>query len=94
MEEGRVIGTVTATSCVPSLRGAKLVLVDPVDAAGRTNGARVVAVDVTQSGVGSRVIFVRSREAAEALPDPFTPVDAAVLGIVDAGFPPGPESGR
>lgn len=29
------------------------------------------------------MIFVRSREAAEALANPFTPVDAAITGIVD-----------
>jgi ethanolamine utilization protein EutN len=42
-----------------------------------------VAIDTTPSGPGARVFFVRGREAAQALEDPFTPVDAAIVGIVD-----------
>ncbi len=84
MEQAIVLGTVVTTVAVPSLRGRKLVLIQPIENDGKPLGARLVAVDVTQSGRGSRVIFVRSREAAEALDQPFTPVDAAVLGIVDA----------
>jgi ethanolamine utilization protein EutN len=83
MEEATVQGTVVATRAVPSLRGLKLVWITPHDAAGLPTDSYAIAVDVTQSGRGSRVIFVRSREAAQALADPFCPVDAAVLGIVD-----------
>lgn len=86
MEEARVLGTVVATSCVPALGGKKLVWIEPTDAGGVGSGARLVAVDLTASGTGSRVIFVRSREAAEALEDSFCPVDAAVLGIVDESW--------
>lgn len=83
MEEARVLGTVVATASVDSLRGQKLVWIEPLDEDGHPTGVRVVAVDTTQSGPGSRVFFVRSREAAEALDDPFTPADAAVIGIID-----------
>jgi len=83
MEEAIVLGTVVATQAVPALKARKLVWIQPLDAAGAEFGSPVVAVDVTQSGPGSRVIFVRSREAAQALDDPFCPADAAVLGIVD-----------
>ncbi|MEZ4651158.1 MAG: EutN/CcmL family microcompartment protein [Candidatus Eisenbacteria bacterium] len=83
MEEARVLGTVVATAAVESLSGKKLVWIEPLGEDGRPNGARVVAVDTTQSGPGSLVFFVRSREAAEALDDPFTPADAAVVGIID-----------
>lgn len=83
MEEARVLGTVVATAAVPALRGRKLVWIEPIDGTGKPSGARLVAVDTTQAGPGTRVFFVRSREAAEALDDPFTPADAAVLGIVD-----------
>ncbi len=83
MEEARVLGTVVATRAVPALRGRKIVWIEPVDAEGKRSGPPLAAVDVTQSGRGALVIFVRSREAAEALTDPFCPVDAAVVGIVD-----------
>jgi ethanolamine utilization protein EutN len=83
MEEAKVIGTVVAERAVPSLRGRKLVWITPCDERGAATGVSLVAVDVTQSGRGSRVFFVRAREAAHALDDPFCPVDAAVIGIVD-----------
>jgi ethanolamine utilization protein EutN len=83
VEEAIVIGTVVTAQTVPALRGRKLVWITPVDASGVAISASLVAVDVTQAGPGSRVIFVRSREAAEALDDPFCPVDAAVLGLID-----------
>ena len=83
MDEARVLGNVVATTAVPSLAGKKLVWLQPIDEHGEPDGPRLVAVDTTQSGPGCRVFFVRSREAAEALEDPFTPADAAVLGIVD-----------
>jgi ethanolamine utilization protein EutN len=83
MEEARVMGTVVASTAVDSLRGRKLVWITPVDETGEALSGPLVAVDVTQSAQGSRVFFVRGREAAQALDDPFCPVDAAVLGIVD-----------
>lgn len=83
MEEARVLGTVVATQSVPSLSGRKLLWIEPLGDDGEPSGPRLVAVDVTQSGPGSRVFFVRAREAAHSLDDPFCPVDAAVVGIVD-----------
>ncbi len=83
MEEARILGTVVATRAVESLRGRKIVWIEPIDEDGRRAGSPLAAVDVTQAGRGTRVFFVRSREAAHALDDPFCPVDAAVLGIVD-----------
>jgi ethanolamine utilization protein EutN len=35
------------------------------------------------AGPGELVYFVASREAAEALPERFVPVDHAIVGIVD-----------
>ena len=83
MEEARVLGTVVANQAVPALRGRKLVWIQPVIGGERASAPPLVALDLTQSGPGTHVIFVRGREAAEALENPFCPVDAAVLGIVD-----------
>jgi len=35
------------------------------------------------AGPGELVYFVASREAAEALPERFVPVDHAIVGLVD-----------
>jgi len=83
VEEALVVGRVITNQAVPSLLGQKLLWIDPLDESGERTGNWVVAVDTTRSGEGERVIFVRSREAAESLENPFTPVDAAITGIVD-----------
>jgi ethanolamine utilization protein EutN len=92
MEEAVVLGSVVVNQAVPALRRRKLLWIQPLDTSGEPSGQPLAAVDVTQSGPGTRVIFVRSREAAAALDDPFCPVDAAITGIVDESrwFPPPP----
>ena len=81
---GRVVGTVIATRKVDGLDGIRLLLVVPVDSAGRDVAAPLVAADTTQAGVGDIVHVTGSREASLALPTPFVPVDAAILAIVDS----------
>jgi ethanolamine utilization protein EutN len=85
MQLGRVTGTVVATVKVPGLTGIKLLLVQPLDRRLQPIGGQVVAADaVHMAGPGELVYFVAAREAAQAMPDPFVPVDHAIVGIVDA----------
>jgi ethanolamine utilization protein EutN len=81
---GEVRGTVVATQKYEGLEGRKLLLVQPVDGARKPVGGLEVAVDTVQAGVGDFVYLVGSREAALALEPSFVPVDAAIVGIVDA----------
>ena len=80
----RVIGTVVATVKYEGIEGYRLMIVEPIDDDGVANGPIHVAVDATQAGVGDRVFLVGSREATLALDNEFVPVDAAIVGIVDA----------
>jgi ethanolamine utilization protein EutN len=80
----RVIGTVVATVKSPGLEGSKLLLVIPLDSKGKETGGPQVACDRAQAGPGDHVYCVNKREATLAMPDPFTPVDAAIVGIVDS----------
>ncbi len=84
MHFGRVRGTVVCTLRVPGFRGHRLLLLQPTDAAGADQGRALVAVDLVSAAPGQRVFYVRGREAANALPDPDNPADAAIVGIVDA----------
>jgi microcompartment protein CcmK/EutM len=85
MQLARVTGTVVATVKVPGLTGIKLLLVQPLDRHLRPVGGQVVAADaVHMAGPGELVYIVAAREAAAAMPDPFVPVDHAIVGIVDA----------
>jgi len=79
----RVIGTVVASVKVPGLEGAKLLVVVPLSPAGAVTGGPLVACDQAQAGPGDHVYCVNKREATLAMPDPFVPVDAAIVGIVD-----------
>jgi ethanolamine utilization protein EutN len=79
----RVIGTVVATQKVPGLEGIKLMVVVPLTPDGDDDGGPLVACDRAQAGVGDHVFCVNKREATLAMPDPFVPVDAAIVGIVD-----------
>ena len=83
MHFARVIGTVVCTEKVPAFRAHRLLLIEPVDARMEHPGKPLVAVDLVSAGPGQHVFYVRGREAANALPDPDNPADAAIVGIVD-----------
>ena len=88
MQLARVIGTVVATTKAPGLEGVKLLVIQPLDRHREPVGSQVVAADaVHMAGPGELVYFVAAREAALAMPDPFVPVDHAIVGIVDAVAP-------
>ena len=88
MQLGRVIGTVVATVKYEGLEGVKFLIVQPLDKRQEPEGRPVVAADaVHMAGPGELIYFVGSREAAQALPEPFVPVDHAIVGIVDAVEP-------
>lgn len=80
---GTVLGTVVATQSVETLRGHRLLLVQPLDEHQTPRGSKQVAVDTVSAGPGDLVFLVGSREAALAIEPSFVPIDAAVVGIVD-----------
>jgi ethanolamine utilization protein EutN len=84
MKLARVVGTVVATVKTEGLEGVRFLVIQPLDKHGEAKGGHVVAADaVHMAGPGELVYFVASREAAEALPVKFVPVDHAIVGIVD-----------
>ena len=92
MQIARVTGTVVATHKHEKLLGAKLLLVQPLDAGGAARGAPLLAVDAAQAGVGDRVLVVREgRAAVAAIRRPAAPADTAIVGIVDRVDGPGGE---
>lgn len=85
MRLGRVIGTVVATEKAEGLDGVRFLIVQPLDRRKDPSGRPVVAADaVAMAGPGELIYFVGAREAAQALPETFVPVDHAIVGIVDA----------
>lgn len=84
MKFARVMGTVVATRKYEGLEGVKFLVVQLLDEDLNPHGRPTIAADATaQAAPGELVFVVGSREAAQALPEVFVPVDLAITGIVD-----------
>ena len=80
----RVIGDVVATHKHPSHEGRKILLVQPLDLDGADRGDPALALDSVDAGVGDRVLVVQEGwSAMTAVGRPQTPIDMAVIGVVD-----------
>ena len=79
----RIVGTVVATRKDPRLVSNKLMVVRAVDPAGKLEGQPLVAVDTVDAGVGEMVLVVSGSSARMASGLKDTPVDAAIVGIID-----------
>ena len=79
----RIVGTVVATRKDPRLEGKKLLVAKPISPQGKDEAGYVVAVDTVGAGFRETVLIVSGSSArmADGLKD--TPVDAAIVGIVD-----------
>ena len=79
----RIIGTVVATRKDPRLEGKKLMICRPVDPDGKDEKGYLVAVDTVHAGFGDHVLIVQGSSARMAQGCKDTPVDAAIVGVVD-----------
>ncbi len=80
----RVIGTVVSTRKHRKFVGAKLLLVQPLNADGTPRGAAILAVDGVGAGSAEKVLIVlEGRAAGEAVGQKGAPVDAAIVAIID-----------
>ena len=79
----RIVGTVVATRKDPRLVSNKLMVARPVDPRGKAEGAYLVAVDTVDAGIGETVLIVSGSSARMAAGMKDSPVDAAIVGIVD-----------
>jgi ethanolamine utilization protein EutN len=80
----KIVGTVVATRKDPRLVSCKLLVARPMDPSGRAEGRDLVAVDTVEAGVGEIVLIVSGSSARMAAGMKDCPVDAVVVGIVDA----------
>ena len=80
----RIVGTVVATRKDPRLVSSKLLIARPMDPRGNPEGNYLIAVDTVDAGVGETVLIVSGSSARMASGMKDTPVDAAVVGIIDA----------
>lgn len=83
MNLARVIGNIWATRKYETLQGKKLMLIQPLDSDLTPTGSPLAAVDTVRAGPGELVCYITSREAILPLDNDVTPVDCALVGIVD-----------
>lgn len=81
---GRVTGSVHATVKNAHLHGARILVVKPLDLAGRPAGRPLLSIDRVDAGVGDTVLVCREGGSARLLfDDEMTPVQAVVVAVVD-----------
>ena len=80
----KIVGTVVATRKDPRLVSSKLLIARPMDPRGKAEGGYLVAVDTVDAGVGETVLIVSGSSARMAAGLKDTPVDAAIVGIIDS----------
>ena len=79
----RVVGNVVATRKDARLEGKKLLVLQHLTPSGTPRDQFVVALDTVGAGDGERVICVAGSSARMASGMKDTPVDTAIVGIVD-----------
>lgn len=84
MQLALVVGTLVASQKHRKFDGAKLMLVQPMTPDATPRGPMLLATDTVGAGVHETVLIVLDgKAAADAMQRRGTPVDAAIVGIVD-----------
>lgn len=84
MLTAKVIGNVVSTRKDPSMRGVKLLVIQPINSKYEEISKPLVAVDTFGAGPGDVVFYAKSKEGAQELNVAMAPVDAGVVGIIDS----------
>ena len=82
---GKVIGNVVATRKHVSHENQKILYVQilNLDGSGRSNP--ILALDAVDAGVGDRVLVTQEGwSAMTSVGNPFSPIDMAVVGVIDS----------
>ncbi len=80
----KVIGNITTTISEPIYDGAKIMVVQPLDARMRPEGETFLSCDFVQAGPGDVVLVAPEGNAARQLfEDNSAPVHSVITGIVD-----------
>ena len=80
---GKVIGSVWATRKCESIKGYKIMLVQPLNSEEEKLGDPIIALDTVGAGPGEIIFYITSSEAVIPLDVDMAPVDASIVGIVD-----------
>ncbi|MCI4398560.1 MAG: EutN/CcmL family microcompartment protein [Acidobacteria bacterium] len=82
---GRVVGEVVCTVKFPKYDRQKLLQVQPLDLDRQPKGGPMTAIDLVDAGPGDDVLVcLEGQSAVDAIGLGPNPVDAVILGVVDA----------
>lgn len=87
---GKIVGSVVATQKTESMRGSKLLMIEPyvIDPKTRdrliTTSRSLVAVDVVGAGEGQFVLAVQGSSARMTPETKPLPVDCTIIGVIDS----------
>ncbi|MBQ8828164.1 MAG: EutN/CcmL family microcompartment protein [Clostridia bacterium] len=81
---GKIVGSIVATRKNENLVGSKFMIVEPIKSMD-SNSNRIVAVDNVGAGIGEIVLVAQGSAARIGCGMNTSPVDAAIVGIVDDG---------
>jgi len=82
MLAAKLIDNIWATRKPDSLSGLKFMLAEVIG--GRNAGEEIIVADIISAGIGDRVIVSTGSSARRMLGDDQIPIDAVVIGIIDA----------
>jgi ethanolamine utilization protein EutN len=80
----KVVGVAVASLKHDTLRTTKLLLVQRADASGNPNGEPFLAVDLVSAGEGELVVVSQGSSARLVTGQNSSPIDAAIVGILDS----------
>ncbi|MCI0706874.1 MAG: EutN/CcmL family microcompartment protein [Ignavibacteriae bacterium] len=84
MTLSKVTGTIVATQKNESLKGYKVLIVQPIDLDGKPIGRDMLAIDHVDAGVGDTVLVVQEGAAAQQLlKRKDVPVHTIIVAVVD-----------
>lgn len=79
-----VIGSTVSTIKDETMRGRKLLIVQPADTQGNATGEPYVAVDTVSAGTGDLVLVTEYSSARYTGFTKDLPIDAVIVGVIDS----------
>ena len=79
---GKVIGSVVSTRKINTLQGSKLMVVEPLSTMDGPK-SKIIAIDNIGAGIGELVLVATGSAARIGSHMADSPVDAAIVGIID-----------
>lgn len=80
----KVVGSAVASLKLDAFQASKLLVVRQTDAQGNATGPAFLAVDLVGSGEDELVMISQGSSARVAMGNDRSPVDAAIVGILDS----------